>query len=642
MPNASKRGLLREGLNSDFMKMKGYDVIDNPKVESTDEDEGIKPNKNPDHRINGKIYDSYSPKVTITDDWDERVENQITRNQLRYPEYEIPASGFSNMDFLSHHGENVTKSWMQILRESIKKHIWAKVKSGQARNILLNVSDIYGGEQLLQDSLLADMFERVTNLKSVVCIYPKRGREWRGLTEGEGTEWENHLPCDMEAAEWLKGVRGFSPLKDLTGGSGTPTDNGPSGSQPAGGGPAGGGPAGLPPAGSGPAGGGPAGGFSWLGRWMGSLLGILAGIGSILGPLLPWLGIAAAAGAFVGFLYWLLSSKDSQPTREPTTKSSKAAVKMYKAQMRQVLYGNGLIRLNKCHLDMKVVAHKLIPASMPDNEDVTTTELDQILEDEYQRLLVERQVCTVIDVQYFIKPLFVACQLFIFLVSRSVDTLVTIATKKAMLQYRVLGTHLGLLALSVIGRHLFHFAFLGFLSGPLKLLQGACVVSMVIWLLYECTGRCARVASEMKHISLTLWEHTEHVHAETIEMPERAAVTMASICILQVLIRCSKSIGIVSTILNMPSRVFAPIKVVVTMFGYMQVLAKVGSAMSFCLLVLLVILALAMIFPHSSVAQQIHLFTNIQYKGKGVNSFLDTLWEKAELFIRSKPHDDLD
>lgn len=57
------RGLEREKVNSDFMRLRNYTVVDNPALESSD---GLDSIKEPDHRINGKIFDSYAPKMKVT------------------------------------------------------------------------------------------------------------------------------------------------------------------------------------------------------------------------------------------------------------------------------------------------------------------------------------------------------------------------------------------------------------------------------------------------------------------------------------------------------------------------------------------------------------------------------------------------
>ena len=75
------RGLEREKVNSDFMRLKNYTVVDNPALLPSN---GLNSRKAPDHRINGKIFDSYAPKmkVTVNSSWILDSKNPFTETRL--------------------------------------------------------------------------------------------------------------------------------------------------------------------------------------------------------------------------------------------------------------------------------------------------------------------------------------------------------------------------------------------------------------------------------------------------------------------------------------------------------------------------------------------------------------------------------
>lgn len=614
MGKPSMRELQRKRLNADFMRMNGYNVEDNPTLNEEDKILGINQNRRPDYRIDGKIYDSYAPKVTLTD-WDEREDNELKDGQ-RY----LAREHEWNLDkIVSYSSDCEAKAWKNILRNFICERIQYKVASGQAPNILLNLSDIAGGEELLCDNQLATKFEGITSLESVVCIFRKKAEGFRGITKGEGTTWENLLPCDMAAVHWTremnKAMARFVSLHNFSAStqpyvfdrSKYVMSKAVAGEvyQP-----------------------------GILLTWIAFVLGTtLKWTGPMVGMLLTGIGaVVTTTGAAVGFLSKCLSSKDSKTQQKLTTKSSEFARKLYRVQMLPLVRSCTNTQLYKAHNDMKVVVKKLIPAFT-----ISDKQIEKMLHADYQILLMGNKVCTIFDNS--IKPLFTACLLFIYIASRAVDTLITMVTKKAALQGQILGCHLGLLAFCSTAQHLFHLVFSGILSGPLKLIFIVCVVSMVIWLLHECTGYFATATSGIKYISQVLWIKTEKDYMEVTKLtfPKRASVTMVTSGITYVYYWFLKTIGDVITNLGIPLGMFTPWNFFVKMFGY---LGNVLLMTSLLMLILLFILALDTAFPRNIETREILKRQKVDYKGTTVNSLLDSLWKEVEGFIKSKPYED--
>ena len=107
------RGLVRENLNSDFMRLKNYEVIDNPKLKPSD---GVSSLKRPDHRIDGTIFDSYAPAHSIKS-WDWFYVDAESEFDL----WERCRSDFS---------PEMLKDWQRIQKKLIQKRITEKVSAG--------------------------------------------------------------------------------------------------------------------------------------------------------------------------------------------------------------------------------------------------------------------------------------------------------------------------------------------------------------------------------------------------------------------------------------------------------------------------------------------------------------------------------
>ena len=627
------RGLVREMLNSAFMRLKGYIVEDHPTILPTDE---LNSTKCPDHRINGTIYDSFAPKLSIWD-W-----NTLINEAILVPESEFHLTEVT-LDDLS---EEMVEEWRNLQRGHICKGIREKVSSGQTRNILLNLSDTPGYSKLLSNNRLPNMFNRINNLETVICIYPKLGSPFRGETRGKGEIWRDYLPGDMESVQWIAGSTDFSSLPDgdRVGSVHGDGDRGSSGSSGGGGSGVGIGVGIGVGAGFGVGGrGGRAGDGCDDSDSGGSSRGGSTCVpsGSYLGTLLTSLGLVAAIGAIAGILSWISSSRNSSKSRHGFTKASKTAVGMYRRQIPKIAYSKNtkLESLPKAHRDMKDAAIELIPPSTPDYSSVRE-EIDELIDAEYGKLVVQKKIYDFLD-NNFINPLLTACMLFFYLVSRLVDTLVTTATTGDSPHGRILGTHVGVMMFCWIGQRLLQLVFLSILSGPLKLLLSACLISIVIWLVYQFTGYLAHLASGTTYICHVLWEKAEEYHMEgtKVAMPKRAAVAMATIIFLHALSRSLKSISVISVIFKFPSQVLTPLIVVVKIFGWVEVLSKIVWLLSLLMVVLLVILALEMTLPQAEggVAQKISKYTSMQCKGVSVHGLMDMLWQDSETFIDSKP-----
>lgn len=624
------RGLVREMLNSAFMRLKGYIVEDHPTILPTD---GLNSTKCPDHRINGTVYDSFAPKLSIWD-W-----NTLINEAILVPESEFHLTEVT-LDDLS---KEMVEEWRNLQRGHICKGIREKVSSGQTRNILLNLSDTPGYSELLSNNRLPEMFSRINNLDSVICIYPKLGSPFRGETRGKGEIWRDYLPVDMAAVQWIAGSTGFTSLPDDDHvGSDHGDDN--RGSSSSGGGSGGGSGVG---AGVGVAvvggGGGRAGdGCDDSGRGYSSRGGPpCVRSGSYLGTLLTSLGLVAAIGAFAGILSWISSSRNSSKSRHGFTKVSKDAVGMYRRQIPKIAYSKNTKpdSLPKAHYDMKDAAIKLIPPSTPDYSTVRE-EIDKLIDAEYGKLVVQKNVYDLLD-NNFINPLLTACMLFFYLVSRLVDTLVTTATTGDSPHGRILGTHVGVMIFCWIGQWLLQLFFLSILSGPLKVLLSACLVSVVIWLVYQFTGYLTHLASGTTYICHVLWEKAEEYNMEgtKVTMPKRAAVAMVTIIFLHAVSRSLKSISVISVIFKFPSQMLTPLLVVVKIFGWVEVLSKIVWLLSLLMVVLLTILVLEMTLPQAEggVARKISKYTSMQCKGVSVHVLMDMLWQDSETFIDTKP-----
>ena len=310
------RGLVREMLNSAFMRLKGYIVEDHPTILPTD---GLNSTKRPDHRINGTVYDSFAPKLSIWD-WNTLI------NEAILPDSEFHLTEVTLEDL----SEEMVEEWRNLQRGHICKGIKEKVSSGQTRNILLNLSDTPGYSKLLSNNRLPEMFNRIKNLDKVICIYPKSGSPFRGETRGKGEIWRDHLPGDMEAVQWIAGSTGFSSLPDV-GRVGSDHGDGDRGSSGSGGGGGGGGDGGVgigvcigvgagvgvggsggaADGGSGGGGGGAGDGSGGSGSGGSFRSGVpCVRPGSYLGTLLTSLGLVAAIGAIAGLLSWISSSRE--------------------------------------------------------------------------------------------------------------------------------------------------------------------------------------------------------------------------------------------------------------------------------------------------------------------------------------------
>ena len=607
------RGLVREMLNSAFMRLKGYIVEDHPTILPTD---GLNSTKCPDHRINGTVYDSYAPKLSIRD-WNRLINEGIEpENEFHYAE--VTFEDFS---------EEMVEEWRNLQRQHICRGIKVKVESGQTRNILLNLSDTPGYSKLLSNNRLPEMFNEINSLENVICIYPKLHSPFRGETRGKGETWKDYLPGDMEAVQWIAGSTGFSSLPDVNRVGSFHGDGDRS---------------------HGSGGGGGSGGSGGSGGGIGVGAGVGVGVGggggggggSCLGTLLTTLGLVTIIGGIAGLVSWISSSRDSSKSRRNVTKVSKTAVGMYRRQISKIAYSRNinLDILQTVHDDMREAALKVIPPSTPDYSSVRE-EIDKLIDDEYGKLVVQKQVYDFLD-NNFINPLLTAFMLFFYLVSRIVDTLVTTATTGDGTHGCILGTHVGVMMFCWISQRLLQLVFLSILSGPLKLLLSVCLVSMVIWLVYRFTGYLAYLASITSYICHMLWEKAEEYHMKgtKLAMPKRAAIAMATIIFLHALSRCLKSISVISVIFKFPSQILTPLKVVVKVFGWVEVLSKIVWLLSLLMVVLLVILALEMTLlqAEGGFAQKISKFTSMQCKGVSIHSLMDMLWQDSETFIDSK------
>ena len=606
MGRAYERGLAREWLNSAFMRLKGYTVEDNPQIRPTD---GLNSVKCPDHRINGTVYDSYAPKVSIRD-WNKFINLVEPEN-----EFELMERSLSDMPEFMH------EEWRNMQRNHICKGIGEKVSSGQTRNILLNLSDTPGHPKLLSDNKLPEAFKRIKNLERVICIQPKSESPFRGETSGKGETWTDYLECDMEAVQWTAGSSSFSSLPD---GGGSGGGNGNSGGGSGGG--------------NGNSGGGGGGGGAAVTGGLG-VGGLGAGGGgSFLGMILSGLGILAGIGAIAGLLSLIFSPRDS--SKSPSTKASKTAVSTYRRQMPKIIFGKRIKpdSLPRAHDDLKDAVIKMVPPSTLGYSSAKE-ELDALLDAEYRKLVKQKKFYDFFDSD-FVSQLLAACALFIFLASRLVDTLVALATVGDSPHGHILGTHVGVMAFCWLGQRLLQLAFLSFLSGPLKLLLGTCVVSMVIWVVYKATGYLDHVVSGTTYVCHVLWNKTEEYHVEGAK-PKRVATAMATITLLQGLSRALKSLSLIGVIFKFPSQVFTPLVVVVKLSGWVEVLGKVAWAVSVLMVVLLVVMALEMALPQGDggVAQRIGKCAGMRFRGVSVHSLLDALWQDAEKFIDSKPRE---
>ena len=111
------RGLVREKLNSDFMRLKKYKVIDDPIIKPSEALKlGLKLRKNPDHRINGKIFDSLAPKLEVT--------------LQRWALGQLIVDKFDDVECLDDLPLWARKSWWNVQREYFKKKIENKVRAG--------------------------------------------------------------------------------------------------------------------------------------------------------------------------------------------------------------------------------------------------------------------------------------------------------------------------------------------------------------------------------------------------------------------------------------------------------------------------------------------------------------------------------
>ena len=598
MERGFTRGLVREMLNSALMRLKGYTVEDHPTILPTD---GLNSTKCPDHRINGTVYDSYAPKLSIRD-WNRLINEGIL------PESEFHYAEVTFEDF----SEEMVEEWRNLQRQHICRGIKAKVKSGQTRNILLNLSDTPGYSKLLSNNRLPEMFNEINSLENVICIYPKLHSPFRGETRGKGEIWQDYLPGDMEAVQWIAGSTGFSSLSDVNRVDGDGDGDGDR-SHASGGGSGGGGGAGA---------------------------GVGVGGGSCLGTILTTLGLVTIIGGIADLVSWICSSRDSFKSRRNVTKVSKTAVGMYRRQISKIAYSRNINLgiLQAIHDGMREAALEVIPPSTPDYSSVRE-EIGKTIDAEYGKLVMQKQVYDFLD-NNFINPLLTACMLFFYLVSRIVDTLVTTAATGDGPHGRILGTHVGVMMFCWISQRLLQLVFLSILSGPLKLLLSVCLVSMVIWLVYRFTGYLAYLASITTYICHMLWEKAEEYHMEgtKVAMPKRAAIAMATIIFLHALSRCLKSISVISVIFKFPSQMLTPLIVVVKVFSWVEVLSKIVWLLSLLMVVLLVILTLEMTLPQveGGVAQKISKFTSMQCKGVSVHSLMDMLWQDSETFIDSK------
>ncbi|MCD1261733.1 hypothetical protein B5M42_023300 [Paenibacillus athensensis] len=86
MPNnadhATKQSLELENDAADCLAKKGYEVEQNPRIQKSD---GIDPNRDPDFRVEGKIFDCYSPteNKTIRGIWSEVQEKVVNKQQTK-------------------------------------------------------------------------------------------------------------------------------------------------------------------------------------------------------------------------------------------------------------------------------------------------------------------------------------------------------------------------------------------------------------------------------------------------------------------------------------------------------------------------------------------------------------------------------
>lgn len=77
-----KRGIARENQSADILAAQGYRVEQNPVLTDADRiQHGIAPGKNPDYRIEGRIFDGYAPQTTTAGGVYEGISGKVSSGQ---------------------------------------------------------------------------------------------------------------------------------------------------------------------------------------------------------------------------------------------------------------------------------------------------------------------------------------------------------------------------------------------------------------------------------------------------------------------------------------------------------------------------------------------------------------------------------
>ena len=212
------------------------------------------------------------------------------------------------------------------------------------------------------------------------------------------------------------------------------------------------------------------------------------------------------------------------------------------------------------------------------------------------------------------------------------------ATNKACEQNRIVGTHVALIAFSLIGQRLLQLAFLSIFSGPLKLTLNVCVVTMAIWFVHQFAGSCPRASSAVGYVNNILWESTERDNVPTTLRTHSSKARgsyVGNYSSFNLSTRFLKSTSIASSLFTGPALPFTPLTVFVKIFKFVGLLGKFTRTIPLALAVLLFIFVVEMAWP-SWVRPMTYCFKK-HYNGFSINGIFDRLWKENKTFIDLRP-----
>lgn len=164
------RDLRRQYEAAEAVAYNGYKVENNPKLSKLDTDSGLRPNADPDYRIEGLVFDCYNPAPPI-----------LFRRRAELEAFALAAvdSEFDDVDFFADYIDADGFNWSDYINrkvkaavlEGIRDGITAKVNARQAYAVVVNLTDL-GGVVTPQEVGTMLNTRGVNHLKHVFTVAP--------------------------------------------------------------------------------------------------------------------------------------------------------------------------------------------------------------------------------------------------------------------------------------------------------------------------------------------------------------------------------------------------------------------------------------------------------------------------------------